>query len=79
MVWKDNNPWFNGVSHDKMAALLSFNERAVFIFKELEEMDTAEVAKILGCREVTVRSHLHRAKMKLKQHFQDFREALWTD
>jgi hypothetical protein len=39
-------------------ALLSFNERAVFIFKTLEEMETAEVAGILGCREVTVRSHL---------------------
>jgi RNA polymerase sigma-70 factor (ECF subfamily) len=59
--------------------LLSFNERAAFIFKELEEMETAEVAKILGCREVTVRSHLHRAKVKLKKHFRDFREALWID
>lgn len=63
----------------KALAFLSFNERAVFIFKELEEMETVEVARILGCREVTVRSHLHRAKMKLKRHFRDFREALCTD
>lgn len=60
-------------------ALLSFNERAVFIFKVLEEMETAEVAKILGCREVTVRSHLHSARKKLQRQFRDFREALWTD
>ena len=60
-------------------ALLSFNERAAFIFKELEEMETAEVARILGCRQVTVRSHLHRARIKLQRHFRDFREALWTD
>lgn len=60
-------------------ALLSFNERAVFIFKALEEMETAEVAKILGCREVTVRAHLHRARKKLQRHFRDFREALWRD
>ena len=59
--------------------LLSFNERAVFIFKALEEMETAEVAKILGCREVTVRAHLHRARKKLQGHFRDFREVLWTD
>jgi RNA polymerase sigma-70 factor (ECF subfamily) len=60
-------------------ALLSFNERSVFIFKGLEEMETAEVAKILGCREVTVRSHFHRARNKLQKHFRDFHEALWTD
>jgi RNA polymerase sigma-70 factor, ECF subfamily len=60
-------------------ALLSFNERAVFIFQALEEIDTAEVAEILGCREVTVRSYLHSARKKLKKHFQDFRETLWTD
>jgi RNA polymerase sigma factor (sigma-70 family) len=60
-------------------ALLSFNERTAFIFKALEEMDTAEVAEILGCREVTVRSHLHSARKKLQKHFQDFYEVLWTD
>jgi RNA polymerase sigma-70 factor, ECF subfamily len=32
-------------------ALLSFNERAAFIFKALEEMETADVAEILGCRQ----------------------------
>lgn len=60
-------------------ALLSFRERAAFIFKELEEMETAEVAGILGCREVTVRSHLHSAKKKLQRHFRDFGENLWID
>jgi RNA polymerase sigma-70 factor (ECF subfamily) len=60
-------------------ALLTFNERAAFIFKELEEMETAEVAEILGCSEATVRSHLHRARKKLQHHLRDFRETLWTD
>lgn len=58
---------------------LSFNERAAFIFKELEEMDTADVAEILGCRIGTVRSYLHSARKKLQKHFRDFRGALWTD
>jgi RNA polymerase sigma-70 factor, ECF subfamily len=60
-------------------ALLSFNERTAFIFKALEEMETAEVAEILGCRVVTVRSHLHSARKKLQKHFRDFGEALWTN
>jgi RNA polymerase sigma-70 factor (ECF subfamily) len=60
-------------------SLLSFKERAAFIFKVLEEMETAEVAGILGCREVTVRSYLHNARKKLQNHFRDFGIGLWTD
>ena len=59
--------------------ILSLNERAAFIFKELEEMKTAEVAEILGCAEVTVRSYLHSARKKLQRRFRDFREHLWND
>jgi RNA polymerase sigma-70 factor, ECF subfamily len=59
--------------------LLSFNERTAFVLKVLEEMDTDEVAEILGCRTATVRSYLHGAKKKLQEHFRDFRGALWTD
>jgi RNA polymerase sigma-70 factor (ECF subfamily) len=59
--------------------LLTFNERAAFIFKALEEMETSEVAAILGCREVTVRSYVHEARKKLQKHFRDFRDTLWTD
>lgn len=60
-------------------SLLSFNERAAFIFKVLEEMDTDNVAEILGCRIVTVRSYLHSARKKLQKQFKDFRGTLWTD
>ena len=59
--------------------LLTFNERAAFIFKVLEEMETSEAAAILGCREVTVRSYVHEARKKLQKHFRDFRDTLWTD
>ena len=60
-------------------ALLTFNERAAFIFKALEEMETSETAKILGCREATVRFYLHEARKKLQKHFHDFRDVSWTD
>lgn len=53
---------------------LSFNERAAFIFKELQEMETEEIAEILGCSAVTVRGHLHSARKKLGKYFRDYRE-----
>ena len=59
--------------------LLSFNERTVFIFKALEEVETSVIARILGCREVTVRSHLHSARKKLQKHFRDFEDTSWID
>ena len=53
---------------------LSFNERAVFIFKEMQEMETSEIAEVLGCKPVTVRGHLLSARRKLRNEFKDFRE-----
>ena len=46
---------------------LSFKERAAFIFKELHELETAEIARILSCQEVTVRGFLHSARKKLQK------------
>ena len=63
----------------KALGLLTFNERAAFIFKALDEKETPEVAAILGCREVTVRSYLHEARKKLQKHFRDFQDMSWTD
>jgi RNA polymerase sigma-70 factor, ECF subfamily len=49
-------------------------QRAVFELKETEGRPTAEVAEILGTAEPTVRVHLHRARLKLRDlladHFQ---------
>jgi RNA polymerase sigma-70 factor (ECF subfamily) len=64
---------------DEALDMLSFNERTVFVFRALEEMETPEVARILGCREVTVRSHLHNARKKLRKHLRDFEDMSWTD
>lgn len=81
-VLHPHDPVIRGEIRTRLAealALLPFNERAAFVLKVLEEMDTAEVAEILGCRTSTVRSYLHGARKKLQQHFRDFRGALWTD
>lgn len=47
-------------------ALLPERERAALVLRELEGFETAEVAAILGVTEVTVRTHVHSAKQKLK-------------
>jgi RNA polymerase sigma-70 factor, ECF subfamily len=45
---------------------LSERERAVFILKELEGLDTLEVARALGITRITVRRHLGRARERLR-------------
>ncbi len=55
-------------------ARLPFSERACFILWELHECSATEIADVLGCREVTVRGHLHRARKKLKDYLSEFRE-----
>jgi RNA polymerase sigma-70 factor (ECF subfamily) len=45
---------------------LSDREREVFVLIEIEEVETAEVAEILGCKPSTVRGYLHSAREKLR-------------
>jgi RNA polymerase sigma-70 factor (ECF subfamily) len=64
-----------------LAALsrLSAKERASFVLTQLEELETAEAAAILGCTPVTVRGHLHSARAKLRRSFREFEDWVWTD
>jgi RNA polymerase sigma-70 factor (ECF subfamily) len=48
-------------------AELTERERAVFILKELEGLDTPEVARALGITRITVRRHLGRARERLRR------------
>lgn len=54
-------------------ATLSFSERAVFVLYEIHALKTREIAGILNCKEVTVRSHLHNARSKLRRKLHDLR------
>lgn len=45
---------------------LSDRERAVFVLREMEGLDTVEVARALGITRITVRRHLGRARERLK-------------
>ena len=45
-------------------------ERAAVILREIEGLDTAEVAQILGSSEATVRSQVSMGKARLKRHLE---------
>ena len=45
---------------------LTDRERAVFVLKEVEGLESVEIARILGITRVTVRRHLERARDRLK-------------
>lgn len=46
--------------------LLSERERAVFVLREMEGLETREVARSLGITSITVRRHLGRARRRLQ-------------
>lgn len=50
----------------RLAARLAPRQRAAFVLREIEGMETAEVARVLGIRESTVRNHLHQARRILQ-------------
>ncbi len=51
----------------RLAARLGAKQRAVFVLKEIEGRETAEIAAALGVTESTVRNHLHHARRILKE------------
>lgn len=53
---------------------LSITHRTVIVLFEIEGMSHAEIGKILGCSEGTVRSRLHYAKEQLKQLLKEYLE-----
>ena len=62
-------PHFAGERAAFLAALgrLSAKQRAALILREVEELSFAEIGSALGCREATVRVHLHRAKENMRR------------
>ncbi len=56
-------------------ARLPRRQAEAFILSRLEKRETAEIAKLLGCSEPTVRVHLHRAVMKLAVELHEYLEG----
>ena len=52
---------------ERALELLSDRERTIFVLREVEGLDSREVARALGITSVTVRRHLSRARRRLRQ------------
>ena len=52
---------------EALAGELSDMQRQVFVLRDLQELPTAEIAEILDCRESTVRVHLARARLRVRE------------
>ncbi len=56
---------------------LTEKQKAAFVLRELEDLDSSEVAAALGCRESTVRNHLFNARKALQKRLRkDFPSLL---
>ena len=62
---KDVENVFNEISN-----VLSPKQKTIFIMNQMEDLPSAEIAKILGCRESTVRNHLFNARKLMQQQLQ---------
>ena len=51
----------------RLAAQLAPKQRATFVLKDIEGLDTADVARALGITESTVRNHLLQARRVLRE------------
>jgi RNA polymerase sigma-70 factor (ECF subfamily) len=55
----------------ELVGVLTPQQRSAFILREVEDLDTAEVANILGCSAATVRNHVFQARKTLRREIED--------
>ena len=65
MQRKEIESVFNTVSQ-----VLSPKQKTIFIMNQMDDIPSSEIAKILGCRESTVRNHLFNARKLMQQQLQ---------
>jgi RNA polymerase sigma factor (sigma-70 family) len=62
--------------------VLSPKQKTIFVMSEMEDLRSSEIAKVLGCRESTVRNHLFNARklmqQQLKRRFPEY-ARLWEE
>src|SRR5256885_10615056 len=54
----------------EVSACLSPKQKTIFVMNQMEDLPSSEIAKILGCRESTVRNHLFNARKMMQQQLQ---------
>jgi RNA polymerase sigma-70 factor (ECF subfamily) len=55
----------------ELVHVLTPQQRSAFILREVEDLETSEVAKILGCSAATVRNHVFQARRTLRSEIRD--------
>ncbi len=55
---------------EDVSAVLSPKQKTIFVMNQMEDLPSAEIAKILGCRESTVRNHLFNARKLMQRQLQ---------
>lgn len=55
---------------NEISTVLSPKQKTIFVMNQMEDLPSAEIAKILGCRESTVRNHLFNARKLMQQQLQ---------
>ena len=51
----------------EISSVLSPKQKAVFVMNQMDDLPSSEIAKVLGCRESTVRNHLFNARKAMQQ------------
>ena len=61
----------------QLVGVLTPQQRSAFVLREMEGLETAEVAEVLGCSATTVRNHIFQARKTLRRELrQRFPEYL---
>ena len=55
---------------NEIAACLSPKQKTIFVMNQMDDMPSAEIARVLGCRESTVRNHLFNARKAMQQQLE---------
>ena len=51
----------------QLVGILTPQQRSAFVLREMEGLETAEVAEVLGCSATTVRNHIFQARKALRR------------
>jgi RNA polymerase sigma-70 factor (ECF subfamily) len=51
----------------QMTDRLTLGQKTAFVLRDVEGFTSAEVAEIMDCTQTTVRTHLHRARARLRE------------
>jgi RNA polymerase sigma-70 factor (ECF subfamily) len=67
---------------NEISDVLSPKQKTIFVMNQMEDLPSAEIAKILGCRESTVRNHLFNARkamqLQLQKRYPEYAQ-LWRE